>query len=145
MANTFQELSTLIDDRMAVCVFDACCPTRWVARSVATRTAKSRRNEKKTEDSETYSKHNYPVTSLDYAHIHYSYYICYNTISENHTSTSYPEAKHPKHNQLKVSCTREKPLILLVATDWDVTFALAMTFLCTSFRYCIVCNSLVPF
>ena len=52
-------------------------------------------------------RHGDPVSSLDYAHVNNSY-VCYNMMSEKHPSTSYPAAKHPKHNQLKVSRFQKK-------------------------------------
>ena len=60
-------------------------------------------------------KHNDPVASLDYAHINKSIIsICYNSTKEKHPFTSDPVAKHDK---LKVSCIREKPVIFVVVTS----------------------------
>ena len=37
-----------------------------------------------------------------------------------HPSTSYPAAKHPKDNKLKVSCDQEKPVIYVVIETADI-------------------------
>ena len=68
-------------------------------------------------------------------------------MSENHPSTSHPAAKLPKHNKLKVSRIREKPVIFLVATDRNGTSApskalLVFIFFAIVSFFCKVYNSL---
>ena len=104
-----------------MCVFNSSRTKRWVFLLVAAHANKTWRYEpNKYEDGDPFPKHKHltPVTVLA-MHMAASQYIFKNLCKpiaiyiyarKQHPFTSYPTAKHPKHNKLAVTDIREKPV-----------------------------------
>ena len=122
---------------MAVYVFDACCLTLWVERSVATHSTEFNwETGKKTEDSDDSSKlkrkHDYSVTSVHYAQVHKSIIYVTAPLAES-THQQIICGKAFKTQKLKVLHIWTKPVIILVAISCDITLAPAKSFVYSSY------------